>query len=81
MMMENPYLPENMQKEFLRLREEIEQIEATSPRKERDERFASLPPSELERYKNDILLHEGGLFDKRQTLASLARAIKRMTPR
>lgn len=73
--MSNPYSREAMLARFEELGGQIAQIEETSPRKERDEKFAGLTVNELEAYKPLIREHEKGLFDLKQEHASLARAL------
>jgi hypothetical protein len=70
------YSREAMELAFKQLREEIEKIETNSPRLERDRLYEDLKPSELRRYDQLIKEHERGLFDKKQELGNLARALK-----
>lgn len=73
--MNNPYSREVMAARFAELGEQIKQIEETSPRKERDEKFETLTVEQLANYKVSIRQHEEGLYDLKQEYASLARAL------
>jgi len=73
--MTNPYTKEAMTARFEELRGQIEQIESTSPRLERDANFEQLNKIQLDDYSARIREHEEGLFDLKQEYASLARAL------
>ena len=64
-----------MQARFETLRAQIAKIEATSPRIERDRIYATLIDEEKKRWKAAIKIHEDGLFEMKQELSLLARAL------
>jgi len=66
---------EKMRERFEFLKTEIERIESTSPRVERDEKIAELNPNQLAAFDTRIAQHEEGLFDLKQEFAFLARGL------
>lgn len=74
--MADPYSKAEMQKAFDALKVEIDTIESSSPRLERDEKYAILTEAEKKDFQARINAHEVGLFDLKVRYANLARAIK-----
>ncbi len=74
-MTEVVFTKEAMQARMAALNEIIAGIEASSPRLERDANYTSLTVSEQADYDARIKAHEVDLFDLKQELAFLARAL------
>lgn len=73
--METIYSPEKMRERFSIVKAEVERIESTSPRLERDANFLNLTQHELMKYDEKIAKHEEGLFELKQELGFLARSL------
>lgn len=70
-----PYSREEMSKRFADLGKQIEKIESTSPRIERDAKNAMLNDEQKKEFKVLIKQHEEGLADLKTEYAFLAKAL------
>lgn len=73
--MTQKFTPELMKSRFEELRAEIERIESTSPRLDRDNRFQDLTQRELKEFDALIALHEKGLFELKNEFGFLAKGL------
>lgn len=64
-----------MQERFREVKFEIDRIESTSPRIERDKRFKDLSPREYEEFRALIKKHEIGLAELKVEYGTLARSL------